>query len=259
MRLWAGKKLKGLLLLPFMLTVAACMIPPLPNPGETYYLVTAETSLRDAPSSSGYVVGQLYQTDPVEKLYSNEAGWWRVRSLRTSQTGWAGGDLFSLNPVPVHYAYVRLKKVNLRECPKDACPPLQSLSHGDPVQKIEENGQKWWRVLVPQTRRLGWLPPGAATENLEPAPEEKPAPPNFYVAVKGLSLRLQPVSRSRVVKILRFNDQVQKLEANAQGWVKVRQPSTGAEGWVAARYLEAAPLKHPRPVWTGSRVEPEAM
>jgi SH3-like domain-containing protein len=256
--LWA-RNFKGMLLLPFMLMLAACVQPRPQGAGDTYYLVTAVTSLRDAPSTKGYVVGQLYQTDPVEMLYSNEAGWWRVRSLRTNQTGWVGGELFSLNPVPVNFAYIKSDQVDLRECPTEDCPSLQSLSHGEPVQKIEENDQEWWRVLVPKSRRLGWLPPGAMSEKLEPAPEKQAATPTLYVAVKGLSLHLEPLTSSKVIKALLFNDQVEKLEDNSMGWVKVRQPSTGVEGWVVARYLGDCPLKYPRPVRPRIPVEPEAM
>ena len=59
--------------------------------------------------------------------------------------------------------------VHLRECPKDLCPALQLLSRGDQVQKIEQNDQGWWRVLVIESRNLGWLPAKILAENLEEA------------------------------------------------------------------------------------------
>jgi hypothetical protein len=67
------------------------------------------------------------------------------------------------------------------------------------------------------------------------------------VAVRRLKLFGQPRPEAEVVKVLQVNDQVEQLDQNAAGWVKVRQPSSGAAGWVPGRYLEPLPVRYPRP------------
>jgi hypothetical protein len=117
------------------------------------------------------------------------------------------------------------------------------------VQKLEQNKQGWWRVLAVQTRKVGWLPANILTENLEESqagePAALPSLPNFYVAVNRLALRRQPQNDAEVVKVLQFNDQVEKLD-QTPGWLRIRQSASGAEGWVPARFLEAAPAQQPR-------------
>jgi hypothetical protein len=65
------------------------------------------------------------------------------------------------------------------------------------------------------------------------------------VAVPKLSLRAKPSNRGEVIRTLEFNNQVQKL-GETEGWFKVRQPSSGAEGWVISRDLETRPAISPR-------------
>ena len=153
-----------------MLALAgACAAPPPPAPGGDYYLTSDMTYLRDAAGFDSHVVGQLYKGDQVERLDISESGWWRVRSGRTGQAGWVPSELLSPNPVPVVYFYVT-QTVSLRECPKEFCPSLQMLSRGDQVQKVEQNDQGWWRVLVAQSRNLGWLPAKVLAETSGKAP-----------------------------------------------------------------------------------------
>ncbi|MCX5893905.1 MAG: SH3 domain-containing protein, partial [Deltaproteobacteria bacterium] len=232
----------------------ACATPP-HSPEGDHYLTTDMTYLRDASTFDSNVVGQLYKGDQVEKLAVGPAGWWRVRSGRTGQVGWVAADLFSPTPVPVP-RFVVTQTVNLRECPKDLCPSLQLLSRGDQVQKIEPNDQGWWRVLVIESRNLGWLPGKTLAENLEEA--EAAEKPYLYVAVRRLKLLRQPQPEAEVVKLLQVNDQVEKLDQNPAGWVKIRQPASGAVGWVQGRYLEPLPVAHPRPEKSKKRkVQPQ--
>ena len=115
------------------------------------------------------------------------------------------------------------------------------------MQKIEQNDQGWWRVLVIKSRNLGWLPAKTLAENLEEAQAKAAEKPYLYVAVRRLKLFRQPRPEAEVVKLLQVNDQVEKLDQNPAGWVKVRQPSSGAVGWVLGRYLEPLPVGYPRP------------
>lgn len=246
----------------------ACAMPPAQPPGASYYLTSNLTYLRDAASYDSNVVGQLYQNDQLERLEIGANGWWRVRSGRTGQTGWLPGELLSPKPVAVAYFFVT-KTVNLRECPKELCPSLQLLSRGDQVQKIEANDQGWWRVLVAKSRNLGWLPARVLAESLE-QPQTKG--PYYYVMVRRLKLYRQPQVEAEVVKLLQFNDQVEKLAQNPKGWVKVRQPASGAVGWVQGHYLQSLPGGFPRsekprrkkpqppkPVEAAPQPEPEIM
>lgn len=232
------------ILLPAL--AGACVNPPPHAPEGDYYLSTDVTYLRDAAAFDSNVVGQLYKGDQVEKLGAGAPGWWRVRSGRTGQTGWVSADLFSPTPVPVPL-FVVSQTVSLRECPKDLCPALQLLSLGDQVQKIEQNDQGWWRVLVLKSRNLGWLPAKTLAESLEEAQAKKSEKPYLYVSARRLKLYREPQVEAGVVKQLQCNDQVEKLAENPSGWVEVRQPASGAVGWVQGRHLEPLPLRFPRP------------
>ena len=242
-----GHFFRAVLLAALVLTAAVACAPKLPPAPEAanYYLTSEIAYLRDTPGYEGNMLGQLYKGDQVERLDGNETGWWRVRSARTDQIGWVQGELLSPNPVNLVYFYIT-RTVPLRECAGKACPSLQLLYRGDQVQKVEENDQGWWRVLVARSRTLGWLPAAAISERLEGAAAGKPEQPYYYVAIKALRLRQEPAQGAPVVKTLQLNDQLQELQVNPKGWVKVRQPATGDVGWVMGRYLEALPVRVPR-------------
>ena len=231
-------------LILLLLLLCACASPPAPAPPAHFYLTPPLTYHRDAPSFEGNVLAQLYRGEQVERLDEIERGWWRVRANRTGQTGWVQGELFSPHSPPVTYLYVTVTTVPLRECPEEACPALQLLYGGDRVQELEEN-QEWARVLAEKSRTLGWLPKGVLAETPVTAQPRRPEKPYAYVAVPRLKVRLTPGLRVPVVKTLTLNDQVERLEANAAGWVRVRQPASGAVGWVQGRYLGALPAVSP--------------
>ncbi len=240
MRPWDN--FRSILLATLLLVLAGACAAPLPHSSEGDYYLTADTTyLREAAASDSKEVGRLYQGDQVEKLDVGPAGWWLVRSGRTGQNGWVPAALFSRTPVPVPRFWVT-QTVDLRECPQDLCPSLELLSRGAQVQKLEQNDRGWWRVLVIESRHLGWLPAKTLAENLEETPEKS----YLYVAVRRLKLFGEPRPEAEVVKVLQVNDQVEKLDQNAAGWLKVRQPSSGAVGWVQGRYLESLLVEYPR-------------
>jgi uncharacterized protein YgiM (DUF1202 family) len=158
--------------------------------------------------------------------------------------------------VSVTYFFVS-KSVNLRECPKEVCPSLQLLSRGERVQKIESDNQGWCRVLVAKSRHLGWLPAEVLTESLQETQTAEPGKLYLYVAVQHLKLYREAMVKAEVVKLLRFNDQVEKLQDQTPaGWLKVRQPSSGAVGWVQGHYLATLPSRFPR-FWRRHRFKPK--
>ncbi len=263
---------RAILLMALLLVLAsACVTPPPPAPGGTFYLNSDMTYLRDGAGFDNHIVGQLYRGEQVERLDISESGWSRVRSGRTGQAGWVPSELLSPKPVPVAYVFIT-QTVHLRECPKESCPALQLLSRGDEVQKVEQNDQGWWRVLVAKSRNLGWLPAKVVAEKLEQPQAKAPEPQYYFVAVRRLTLRREPKANAEAVTLLQFNDQVEKLEQNQTGWLKVRQPSSGGVGWVQERFINATPLKFPKfekparkkpppqkPTETGPPAEPEVM
>jgi uncharacterized protein YgiM (DUF1202 family) len=115
------------------------------------------------------------------------------------------------------------------------------------VQRVEEGDQGWWRVLEIKSRSLGWVPAAALTERIEDVQQKQLRKPYYYVAVRKLILRAKPSNRSEVIRTLGFNDQVEKI-GETEGWFNVRQPSSGAVGWVISSYLENRLLIAPRGV-----------
>ncbi len=224
---------------------ASCAQPQVKAPEGPRYVTPEITYLLDSPSPAGYVLGPLYRGDEVELVDATKQDWWRVKVRRTGQTGWLRQELLSSQPVATVFYYVNQDNLPLKECPGSDCLPLQMLSRGEPVQRLEKRDDGWWRVLALKNRSVGWVPGAALSESLEEASRKAPPKRYFYVAIAKLNLRAQPSNRGEVIRTLKFNDQVEKL-GDTEGWVKVRQPSTGAVGWVMNRDLEALPLRAPR-------------
>jgi uncharacterized protein YgiM (DUF1202 family) len=223
----------------------SCAETPVKPPEVSFYVTQEVTYLLDRPGYGGNVLGPLFRGDKVERVDSGEQPWWRVKLLRSGQAGWVPKELLSPDPVPGVFYYVNEDSLPLLECPRSDCLASQLLFRGDQVQRLEEGEQGWWRVLVVKGHGSGWAPAAALTQNLEKALEKPSAKPYYYVAVLKLSLRAKPSNRSDVVRTLDFNNQVQKI-GEADGWFRVRQPSSGAVGWVASRDLESQPALAPR-------------
>jgi len=231
------------LLLGWTWSCAQTQVISTPGP---FYVTPQYTYLRDSPGYAGNVVGQLSRGDEVKRVEVGESNWWRVELLRSGQRGWVRQELLSSEPVSTEFYYVSEDSVPLRECPGIDCHPLQMLYRGDQVKRVEEGEKGWWRILAVKSRSLGWVPAGVLTGTVEEARAQQPQKPYYYVAVRKLRLRAQPSPRSETIRTLQFNDQVKKIGETAEGWIKVRQPSSGAVGWVSIRALETLPLLAPR-------------
>jgi uncharacterized protein YgiM (DUF1202 family) len=235
-----------ILLTLFLSQVSAYARTQRSQPPEGPYFVTTEmTYLLDCPSYQGDVMSPLYRGDKVDLADGSDSTWWRVKLQRTGETGWVRKELLSLEPAASVFYFVKEDSLPLRECPRRDCLALQSLFRGDKVQRVQEGGHGWWRVLVIESRSLGWVPASALTENRKEPLGEDSQKSYYYVAVRKLILRAQPSTRSEVIRTLQFNDQVKKLAVSKE-WFKVRQPSTGAVGWVVSRALATLPLFTPR-------------
>jgi hypothetical protein len=238
--------------------VGSCVRPQVVNPPAGTFFVTPEiTYLLDSPGYGGKALAPLYKGDKVVRADAGDAAWWRVELQRSGQQGWVRRELLSPDPVATVFYYVKEDPLPLLECPRHDCTPLQVLFRGDQVQRVETGDQGWWRVLVIASRSLGWVPASALAERLEDARQAQPRKPYYYVALKKLVLRAKPSNRAEVVRTLGINDQVEKI-GETEGWFNVRQPASGAVGWVVSRHLETLPLMAPRgePVKKKPRLAP---
>ncbi len=242
MRAYLAKFISAVLLLGLAWSCAET--PVAPPPAGPYFVTPEITYLLDIPSSEGNVLSPLFKGDKLALVDGGDSTWWRVQLQRTGQTGWIRKELLSPTPLATVFYYVKDDTLPLLECPRTDCLPLQLLYRGDQVQKIEAGDQGWWRVLALNSRSQGWVPASALA-----AAGEEALPPSrqafYYVALRELPLRAQPSARAALIRTLRFNDQVQKID-EAKDWFKVRQPASGAVGWVSSRDLEPLPLIAPR-------------
>ncbi len=233
----------------------SCAPAPLKPPEASYYVTSEITYLKDRPGPGGNVVGPLYRGDQVETLGVGESNWLQVKLDRSGQTGWVQRELLSPDPVATVFYYVRREDTPLLDCPRPDCVPLQMLFRGEKVQRVEEGEQGWWRVLVLKSRSLGWVRGESLTENIEETRRQVSQIPYYYVAVKKLILRAIPSNHGAAVRNLGFNDQVQKI-GEAPGWFRVRQPASGALGWVPSRDLETLPQLYPRGIPAREKIKP---
>jgi SH3-like domain-containing protein len=238
---------KSIIIVLLLGSVWSCAKPELKPVAGPFYVTQQITYLLASPEYGAKVLNPLYRGDKVERLDGGESTWWRVVLLRSGQTGWVQKELLSPDPIAAVFYYVREESSPLLECPRNDCLPLQLLSRGDQVQKIKEGDVGWWRVMAVQSRSLGWMRAAVLTDSMEEVQQKQASKAYYYVAVLKLSLRAIPSNHAQIVRVLKFNDQVQKL-AEVKGWLKVRQPSTGAVGWVRGRDLETFLLNSPRGV-----------
>lgn len=229
-----------------------------------YYSIPTLSYLRDCPGYDCQVVGEIYNANEVRFLEKNEAGWWRVQSLRDQKIGWIQGDLLSNVPLITKNYYVVADALPLRDSPGEDIVSRKLLDYGDEVHKIAEK-DGWWRVLAEKDKSIGWIPAKMVSETRpeQPLEPEKtgevssttapPKNPYYFVAADNLKLYIIPSIPSQVVKELKLNDKVEKISQSGSLWVKVRYPVTGAEGWAQARYFKDSPVIDKNQIVTGKK------
>jgi len=229
-----------------------------------YYSIPTVSYLRDCPDYDCQVVAEIYNANEARFLEKNDAGWWRVQSLRDQKIGWIQGDLLSNVPLIAKNYYVVANELPLRDSPGEDIVSRKLLGYGDEVHKISEK-DAWWRVLASKDKVIGWIPANMVSET-RPEPPGEPektgeissttSPPKtsyYFVAAENLKLYIIPSIPSQVVKELKLNDKVEKISQSGSLWVKVRYPTTGAEGWAHARYFKDSPITNKNQIVTGKK------
>lgn len=240
----------------FLLLGVACSCAPTQvakAPEGPFYVTPEITYLLDSPGTGGIALGPLYKGDKVEMVDAGKSPWWQVKLQRSGQVGWVRQELLSPDPAGTSFYYVNQDTLPLLECPGADCLPLHYLYRGEQVRRVEEGNRGWWRVLVVASHSLGWVPASALTERIEDTRQIRKT--YYYVAVRKLILRANPSTRGQVIRTLRFNDQVEKI-GETKDWYQVRQPSTGALGWVFSGDLVNLPLISPRGMPSKSEPKP---
>jgi uncharacterized protein YgiM (DUF1202 family) len=229
-----------------------------------YYSIPTVSYLRDCPAYDCQVVAEIYNANEVRFLEKNDAGWWRVQSLRDQKTGWIQGDLLSNIPLIAKNYYVVANELPLRGSPGEDIVSRKLLGYGDEVHKIAEK-DGWWRVLAEKDKSIGWIPAKMLSETRpgHPVKPEKTveissttSPPEtsfYFVAAENIKLYIIPSIPSQVVKELKLNDKVEIISQSGSLWVKVRYPTTGAEGWAYARYFKDSPITNKNQIVTGKK------
>jgi SH3-like domain-containing protein len=259
------KKLGGPISLIFvvMLINTPASLGAKPSQGVSY-TIPPVTYIRESPRYDSPNVAAVYRGAQVEVLLRGAAGWCQVKMIPGQQVGWIQCQLLSTAPVATRIYYIQESKVALQDTPQKEGTSRKFLHRGDKVRKLSENQQGWWRVVTEKGDSLGWVPATAVSEH-----EPKTTPPlqaagpsvksgvggrassppvsrEFYVAIPFINLHRLPLVSSPVVKVLSFNERVEKIDTSGSKWLKVRYPDTGAEGWAYAPYMAESSLETPK-------------
>lgn len=148
------------------------------RPYRYFYVLPHEALLRECPQYNCPVVAVLYRADKLEYLDSNNAGWWRMRSLRTGAVGWLPADLVTLEPEPYQpaeptvYYYVVTNSLPLRVYPMYSSGVVGTVYLNERVEKLGESPQGWVKVRSLRDGSAGWVPARFLAPG--PAPYAKP-------------------------------------------------------------------------------------
>jgi uncharacterized protein YgiM (DUF1202 family) len=252
-------------LLSVLAILNSCALIKPKQPQRVYYTIPSVTYIRESPGYASRNVATVYRGEQVTVLSKIADDWCQVQTVQGQQVGWIQRPLLSPVPIPTEIYTVQENEVPLRDVPQREGTSRQVLRRGDKIRKLSENQQGWWWVLVEKDESLGWLSPAAAPkgppetappgqaagptgkESPELSASSPPAPPPYlYVATANLELHLLPLVSSQVVKVLKFNDKVEKLAQSGSEWLKVKYPGTGAQGWAQTLALSGSPSSAPK-------------
>jgi uncharacterized protein YgiM (DUF1202 family) len=232
---------------------------------DVYYAIPPVTYIREFPRYDSPNVATVYRGEQVVILSREADDWCHVQTVQGRQIGWIQRQLLSTVPIPTRIYFIQESRVALQDTPQKEGTSRKFLYRGDRVRKLSENQEGWWWVLMEKGDSLGWVPATAVSEH-EPKTASpiqaagpsgkgdvgvKASPPPvskqfFYIAIPYINLHRLPLVSSQVVKVLRFNDRVEKIDASGSKWLKIRYPDTGAEGWAYTPYLAESSLEAPK-------------
>jgi len=132
-------------------------------------------------------------------------------------------------PSPGGKYYLTAAMTYLRDAAAYDANLVGLLYKGDQVEQLETGRSGWWRVRSGRTGQTGWV----AGELFDPTP----APAPLYYVIGPVKLRECPQETCPALQQLFRGDQVQKIEANEQGWWRVLAVESRNLGWLPAPAL----------------------
>ena len=136
-------------------------------------------------------------------------------------------------------------RADLLEEPRHGVPQTSEILRGERLRVLELGNAGWWKVENLTDGQVGWLPPVAACNPVEPGDP----PPSHRVRGRMASLHPAPTHKAVPVGALSMNSLVDVVETDTNGWCCL---SDGL--WVFGKLLE--PASQPRnadPVETALR------
>lgn len=182
---------------------------------------------------NGLVLSQ-HEFDALSSFtYNLGPGWMSNSSLRNVYLRFKNTNSLTLN-VPKKKSTGMVTSTNglrLREGPSTQSRILTVLRFNEHVEVLSENQNGWYRVRT-SSGQEGYC----FAEFLSVATEYTNSNIGVVNSDNGLRLRESPSTEGRVKSVIRFNEQVEVLDKNNNGWYKVRT-SDGLEGYCFAQFL----------------------
>ena len=194
---------------------------------------------------NGLVLSQ-HEFDALSSFtYNLGPGWMSNSSLRNVYLRFKNTNGLTLN-VPKKRSTGMVTSTNglrLREGPSTQSKILTVLRFNEQVEILSENQNGWYRIRTSSGQEGHCF-----AEFLSVATEYTNGNIGVISSDNGLRLRESPSTESQVKSVMRFNEQVEVLSGNNNGWYKVRT-SGGLEGYCFAQFLT---VTAPTPACSGS-------
>jgi uncharacterized protein YgiM (DUF1202 family) len=135
--------------------ISADLLSYSPGPA-SFYVSLSTVYMRGCADYNCSPVELLHRGDRVDRLNQESRGWWRVKSLRTGQTGWIPAAALSIRPGPAYY-YVNVNGLSLRSGPSTSHRILTTLRLNNQVEVVGSSMGGWLQVRDTRTNIIGWV------------------------------------------------------------------------------------------------------
>ena len=135
--------------------ISADLLSYSPGPA-SFYVSLSTVYMRGCADYNCSPVELLHRGDRVNRLNQESRGWWRVRSIRTGQTGWIPAAALSIRPGPAYY-YVNVNGLALRSGPSTSHRILTTLGLNNQVEVVGSGVGGWLQVRDTRTNIIGWV------------------------------------------------------------------------------------------------------